>query len=129
MVDLSEKRHDAQYVHSANASVCNLNKTQIVDMLALMGEALSDRKMNRKIALMAGLMYHKEVGEWFYAPQMTDIVNEHYMRAYTRVSASTTANLLILFEKCGIVESARCPNRTRDEEGKRSPLKRYRRLK
>jgi|TARA_R100000479_G_scaffold157881_1_gene94709 hypothetical protein len=127
MVDLSEKRHDAGFVHSANASVRNLNKAQICDILALMGQALSDRKMNRKIAVVAGIVNDYEVGQFFYAQELCDIINRQYLRNHSEVSPNSVANILNLCAQWGLIEVQIIPIR-RHAEG-RNPGTRYRRLK
>lgn len=128
MVNLSEKQHDSRFVHSANASVRNLDKGQICDILSLMGDALSDRKMNRKIAVTAGVIYEYEIGQFFFAQELCDIVNRKYLRKQSEVTQNSVANILMLCAQWGIVERQDAP-RHRDEYGVRSPKKRYRRLK
>lgn len=127
MVDLSEKRHDSRFVHSANASVRNLDKEQICDVLSLMGEALSDRKMNRKIAVLAGVVYDYEIGQFFFAQELSDIVNRKYIRHNSEIGTNSVANILNLFSKWGLVERQEVRNRNRN--GVRTPQNRYRRLK
>jgi hypothetical protein len=128
MVDLSEKQHDSRFVHSANASVRNLDKVQICDVLSHMGESLSDRKMNRKIAVVAGVIYDFEVGQFFFAQELCDIVNRKYLRNHSEVKPNGVANILGLCARWGLVERQDSPRR-RDEEGVRTPKTRYRRLK
>lgn len=128
MVDLSEKQHDSRFVHSANASVRNLDKGQICDVLSHMGESLSDRKMNRKIAVVAGVIYDYEIGQFFFAQELCDIVNRKYLRNHSEVKSNSVANILSLCVQWGLVERQDAPRR-RDEEGLRTPKTRYRRLK
>lgn len=128
MVDLSEKQHDARFVHSANGSVRNLDKEQICYVLSHMGESLSDRKMNRKIAVVAGVIYDYEVGQFFFAQELCDIINRKYLRKHSEVKTNSVANILSLCVRWGLVERQDAPQR-RDEEGVRTPKTRYRRLK
>ena len=127
MVDLSEKQHDARFVHSANASVRNLDKAQMCFLLSHMGESLSERKMNRKIAVMAGVLYDYEIGQHFYSQELCDVVNRKYLRTHSEIDAHSVANILILLRQWGIVEEQDIPRRR--VNGVRNPSKRYRRLK
>jgi len=127
MVDLSEMQHDARFVHSMNASVCNLNKENICEVLSFMGECLSPRKMNRKIAVVAGIIYDYEIGQEFYAQQLCDIINRKYLRVNGTIGVNSVANILKYTASWGLVEAIPVP--IRRVEDKRTPGTKYRRLK
>lgn len=127
MVDLSEKQHDARFVHSMNASVRNLDKGRICEVLSVMGECLSSRKMNRKIAVVAGIIYEYEVGQFFFAQELCDKINGKYLRQNGRIGVNSVANILKYTTTWGLTEAI--PVQIRRVDEKRTPGTKYRRLK
>lgn len=127
MVDLSEMQHDARFVHSMNASVRNLDKGRICEVLSHMGECLSSRKMNRKIAVVAGIIFDYEIDQVFYAQELSDTINRKYLRVNGRIGVNSVANILKYTTTWGLTQAIPVPIRRVDD--KRTPGTKYRRLK
>jgi len=103
-VDLPEKAESYDWTKNlVNRSLKSLSVSQVRWVLTQMGSVMSLRKIHRKIAVMAAVMYEMNIGEELLASDIMTRANK-YVQAACTLNSTMVASLMHHLVSWGYIE-------------------------
>jgi len=107
-IDLKEKmRESAQFSKALRSRTFeSLTQEQTDEILGMMGEVMSLRKLNRKVLVLATIQYHMEIGESLSAEAFAQRCNQIIVPR-NALSSGHIGGIMVVMEKWGFVKRHR----------------------
>jgi hypothetical protein len=107
-IDLKVKMQESAQFSKALRSRTfeSLSQEQTDEILGMMGEVMSLRKLNRKVLVLATIQYHMEIGEALSAEAFAQRCNQ-IIQPRNALSSGHIGGIMVVMEKWGFIKRHR----------------------